>query len=238
MTPKPSTAVATADVPQLPALVNPNAEALGNIDSGDIALPRLYRGDYNSTAVKDDVVPKGCIYVASGPDDPDPQVIAAAEGEKVLAHVLKAWKGKSANLDDAGNVVKNGGRFTTWAFNDPDAPEGANTDFHYIVMLPDVDPDVPVKFTLAKTSVPAARKINFLLLKNAEVPVYSLAFELNTKKREKSSDGENFRWFIWEARAVEAVAANVEAAAKLSEMIASAPVRNDINTTASTAPAI
>ncbi len=237
MTPK--TEVAVPDVPQLPALVNPNADALGNLDGGDVTLPRLYKGEYQSALVQDDVVPKGCIFVATGKDDPDPQVIAKL-GEKILVHVLRAWKGKSANIDDAGRVVKSGGTFTTWAFNDPTAPEGANVDFHYVVLLPDVDPDVPVKLTMAKTSVPAAKKINFLLLKVTTLPPYRLAFELNTKPREKSADGQTYKWYVWEARAVEAKPENIEAAAVMAEMIATTPQRNDIEATvvASDAPAI
>jgi hypothetical protein len=218
----------------LPALVNPQAEALGNIDSGDISLPRLYKGEYQSGLVQDDVVPKGSIYVAAGPDDPDPQVIAEKPGDKVLVHVLKVWKGKSANVDDAGNVVKSGGEFRTWSFNDPDAPREANIDFHYIVVLPDIDPDVPVKLTMAKTSVPAAKKINFLLLKDPSLPTHRLAFELNTKHREGGDAGQKFKWFIWEARLAEAKQENIEAAANLAEMVNTVPVRNDIEQTAGT----
>jgi hypothetical protein len=215
----------------LPALAATPA-ALGNIDSGDISLPRLYKGEYQSALVQDDVVPKGSIYVAAGPDDPDPQVVASKAGEKVLVHVLSVHKGKSANLDDAGNVVKAGGTFTTWSFNDPDAPREANVDFHYIVVLPDVDPDVPVKLTMAKTSVPAARKINFLLLKDPSQPTYRLAFELNTKHREGGDAGQKYKWFVWEARNVEAKPENVEVAAALAELVNSVPVRNDIETQA------
>lgn len=234
---KTSTDVAVQEAAALPELYDP-AQALGNIDSGDISLPRLYKGEYQAALVQDDVVPKGSIYVAAGADDPDPQVIAAKAGEKVLVHILKAWKGKSANLDDNGNVVKSGGTFTTFAFNDPNAPAEASTDFHYIVILPDVDPDVPVKLTLSKTSVPAAKKINFLLLKNVGQPPHTLAFELNTKHREKSSDGQKYKWFVWEARQVDPVPANVEAAAKLSELVLADSTPNNIERSAGTEPAI
>jgi hypothetical protein len=221
------TEVAVTEPAALPALVNP--QALGNLDSGDISLPRLYKGEYQSGLVQDDVVKKGSIYVAAGADDPDPQVVADKVGDKVLVHVLSAWKGKSANIDDVGNVVKSGGTFTTWQFEDPAAPREANTDFHYIVILPDVDPDVPVKLTMSKTSVPAGRKINFLLLKNPELPPYRLAFELNTKHREGGDAGQKYKWFVWEARNVEAKPENIEAAAKLSALV-NQP-RNDIERT-------
>ena len=208
----------TKEVQQVPELA-PTPAATGNLDSGDISLPRLYKGEFQSGLVQEGVVPKGAIFVASGADDPDPQVVAENVGEKVLVHILKAWKGKSANIDDDGNVVKSGGTFTTWQFNDADAPAEANVDFHYVVLLPDVDPDVPVKLTMAKTSTGAARKINFLLLKNPDLPTHRLAFELNTKQREKKDGGQTYRWFVWEARHVDAVEANIEAAAKLGELV-------------------
>lgn len=223
--------VAVVEPAALPALAA-TPSALGNLDSGDISLPRLYKGEYQSQLVQDDVVPKGSIYVAAGADDPDPQVIADKPGEKVIVHVLKAWKGKSANIDENGEVVKSGGTFTTFAFDDPAAPARANVDFHYIVIVPDVDTDVPVKLTLSKTSVPAGKKINFLLLKNPELPPYRLAFELNTKQREGGDGGQKFKWFIWEARNVEASPANVEAAGKLAALVANAPVQNNIEATA------
>jgi hypothetical protein len=205
----------------LPALVNP--QALGNLDGRDVSLPRLYKGEYQSSLVQDDTVPKGSTYVAAGPDDPDPEVVTTTVGDKVLVHVLRAWKGKSANLDDNGNVVKSGGTFTTWKYEDANAPDGANVDYHYVVSLPDVDPDIPVKLTFAKTSVPAGKKINFLLLKDPSLAPYTFAFELNTKHREKKGDGQTYRWYIWEARLVEAKPANVESAAKLSELVNAVP---------------
>lgn len=208
----------TKEVTQVPDLA-PTPAATGNLDSGDISLPRLYKGEFQSGLVQEGVVPKGAIFVAAGADDPDPQIIAENPGDKVLVHILAAYKGKSANIDDAGNVVKSGGTFTTWSFEDPSAPDEANVDFHYVVILPDVDPDIPVKLTMSKTSVPAGRKINFLLLKNPDLPTHRLAFELNTKQREKKDGGQTYRWFVWEARLVESDQANIEAAGKLAGLV-------------------
>lgn len=212
----------------LPALAP--TPALDAIGSDDIALPKLYKGEYQSQLVQDDVVPKGSIFVASGPDDPDPQVVwempakgkEAAEG--VLVHVLDLKKGKSISVD---------GDLQTFAFDDPAAPDDAWATYQYVVVLPEVDEEIPVKLLLTKTSAPTAKRINFLLKKNeSRGPAYATAFRLTTVPREKSANGQTYKWFVWQARQVEADPKHVAIAETVSAMVAQRPTVASIERTA------
>ncbi len=209
----------------LPALVNTPAL---DIDAGDIALPKVYLGQFSATAVKEQIVKPGVIFTASGADDLDPNVIWSPGDEAgVLIHVLGLRKGKSITVD---------GELVTYTFNDPDAPDDAWVTYQYTVCLPEVDPSLPFKWLMTKTSAPSAKQINMVLKRNeAAGPAHTLAFRVATAARENQAKGH--KWFVTQVRQVEANASNVELANDLAGMIASAPAPNDIET-AATQPGI
>jgi hypothetical protein len=215
MSTTPSTDVAT-QASALPELAATPA-ALGNIDGSDIALPRLYKGEYQSGHVQEELVKAGSIFLAAGKDDTHPVTIVkdgTKEGEKgVLIHVLNVFKNLS--LQDENNELQR------WDFGDPSAPADAKVGFNYVVCLPEIEDgdSVPVKLLLNKTSKSTGDRINFHLLKHSGPP-HELAFRLTLKKRERESSGQKQRWFVWVEDLVEATPENVETAAKLAVMVA------------------
>lgn len=213
----------------VPALANTPALDIG---SDDITLPKLYKGEYQSAFVQDNLVPAGSLFTAAGQDDPEPQVLWNPKdgGDGVLAHVLSLRKGKSMTVD---------GEFQTWRFNDPDAPADADTTYTYVLALPETEDgaDIPVKVVLSRTSTPTARRINFLLKKNeGRIPPWGLAFRLTTAPRESTKGSKTFKYFVFQARQVEADPANVELAEGLAELAASNTA--DVERSASSEPAI
>jgi hypothetical protein len=217
----------------LPALAD--TPSVAPLDSSDVALPKLYKGEYQSSLVQDesnDLTP-GCIFTASGQDDPEPEILVekatAKDCQGVLAHVLSATKGKSMQDED--------GELQTWAFNDPNAHPDARTTYQYVLALPEDQPGIPVKLTLAKTSTGCAKRINFHLMKHAGAP-HELAFRLTLKPAASEKNGQKFRWFVWQEKLVESDAKNVQAAEELAILVNSIKP-NDIERTAPTAePAI
>lgn len=223
---KTSTDVAVPETANLPALAS--TPALG-LSASDISLPKLYRGESQSNAFKDKLVPLGSIFIASGGDDPEPQVVwEEGTEEGILFHVLAVQKGKSISVD---------GDLQTFAFDDPSAPDDAWTTFTYVVALPEIDDEIPVKLLMTKTSTPTAKRINFLLLKNEGNPSYNLAFRLSLTERKAEKGGQKFQWYVWNASTVEADPKNVAIAAKVAQLVA-APASNNIERSAGTEPAI
>jgi hypothetical protein len=210
----------------IPALANTPALDIG---AEDVALPKLYKGEFQSGLVQDGVVPAGSLFTASGADDPEAEVLWDGEGDGVLAHVIGLRKGKSITVD---------GELVTYSFDDPDAPAEAWVTYQYVLCLPEADPSLPYKCLMTKTSSPTAKAINLLLKKEeGRGPTYGVAFRLTTKKREKSVGGQTYKWFIFQARKVEADPANVQLAENLAVMIAGAP-SIERESTPSTQPAI
>lgn len=205
-TPAKKTAPPVPDLAPTPAL---------EIDSDDVQLPKLYVAHYQTKAVQDDLVKPGQIFAATGPDDSDPVVVydGSDKAEGVLIHVLSLVKGKSCEVD---------GELTTWAFNDPDAPPEAWTTYKYVVVVPEVDPDVPHTFLMTRSGKPAAQKINTVLKKNeARGPAYISAFRVTTAKREN----EKGRWFVPQVKVVEANDEHLQIASSLADMVGSAPAQ-------------
>lgn len=223
---KPSTEVAPVAYALPPALANTPALDIGGTD---IALPKVYVGQHMSTAVQEQLVAFGSIFTATGGDDPDPNQLWKI-GDKPetgpLFHVIALKKGKSITVD---------GELVTYAFDDPDAPEDAWVTYQYVICLPEVDPDLPYKWLMTKTSAPAAKGINLLLKQNeaAGNPTYTLAFRATTAQRENKKG----KFSVVRTRQVEADPANVAKAEALAIMIASAPTI-ERESTPSTQPAI
>lgn len=202
-----STDVAEATKASVPALAHQPAL---EIEAEDVALPRMYIGQYMSDHVKDKSSPvnAGDIFTATGQDDPEPEVLYDGEGDGVLVYVLGMRRGKSLSVD---------GELETWAYDDPDAPAEAWTTYNYFVYLPEVENnDVPCKWLLTRTGKPAAQQIN-TVLKRAEgrTPPWAVAFRVTTAQR-KNKKGE---YFVPRVRQVDADESHVNAAQKLAEMI-------------------
>jgi len=211
MTPSTDVEVLT---PALPALADtPSAAPL---DSSDVAFPRLYKGEFMSGAVQEGTVPAGSIFTASGKDDPEPEVLIEkatdADVKGVLVHVLSASKNKS--------LQEQGGEFQTWAFNDPNAHPDAKTGYQYVLSLPEDQPGIPVKVTMAKTSTGTAKRINFRLMQHAGPP-HELAFRLKLVAKSSEKDGQKYRWFQWVEAFEDATKKNVAEAESLARLVAS-----------------
>ena len=186
-----------------------------DIDSSDVALPKLYVAHYLTKAVQDGLVVAGQIFSASGPADPDPVVLydGKPDSEGVLIHVLSLTKGRSAKVGDDLKI---------FAFDDPDAPADSWITYNYVVVVPEFDADVPHKLLLARSGTSAARTINTVLKKNeARGPAYLAAFRISTAKQENDKG----RWFTPLVRVVEAKAEHVALVSGLADLVCAAPAQ-------------
>lgn len=154
----------------------------------DVALPRIKKGEFMSDHVKEGRVAYGAIFAELGNDDPAPVTLAEAGNpstKPVTMYVLdgprKAW-----SLSDKALT---GGELKTWAFDDPERPEEAWVTYQYAVAIPDHDQDLPYTILFTRTSAPAAKQLNLLLMKAsqsgdpAETPI-----ALTAKKVSKGSN--------------------------------------------------
>jgi len=216
--------VERAEAPAVPALApTPSIE----IDSADdIALPALKLGQFMNDHVQEGRVPAGSIFTSLGQDDPDPTVLWEQGNEdNVVFYVLGMRKGKS---------VSDGGELVLFAYDDPDAPADAWVTYNYVIAIPKVDDEMPVKFLLTRTGRPAAQQINTVLAKNAAAgPPYSLAFALDCVER-KNPKG---KYFVPRVRHIEADDEEVKVAEKLASLVPSDPVASSGSETTE-APAI
>lgn len=182
------------------------------IEAEDIALPRLYLGQYMSAHVQEDRVEPGSIFTALGSDDLEPNVLwePGQEGG-VVFHVLAMRKGKSITVD---------GELELYDYNDPEAPPEAWVTYNYVIALPEVDEDVPYKWLLTRTGRPAAQQVNMVLKKTAALgPAHTQAFEAFTAPRENPKG----KFFVPRVRSTEALDKNVQTAASLTAIIAGQP---------------
>lgn len=197
-------------VSNLPALVNTPAM---EIDAEDVALPKVYLGQFMSQAVKDGLVPPGSIYTALGADDPEPNVLwqppkkGQAEDEGVTFYILGMRKGKS---------VSDGGELTLYDYNDPSAPPEAWVTFNYFVAIPETDTDVPFRWLMTRTASQSAKQINMILKRSVgRGPAWINAFQATTSKRENTK-GE---FFVPRITTVEPTVEGIEVANNLATMI-------------------
>lgn len=209
-----ATEVAVREEAQVPALVQPHVPL--EIDSSDVALPRLYIGQYMSDAVQEGTVAAGDIYVAAGKDDPDPEVLAKApKGDKgvdpadgPVIYVLGMYKGKS---------VQENGELVLFDFNDPNAPAEAWTTYNYLITIPDHDEDVPYKWLVTRSSTPAAKQINTVLKKNERNgPPWLNAFKLGSVFKSNTKG----KFYVARVLPAEATDEGKAVAEKLSQMVA------------------
>lgn len=183
----------------VPALANTPALEL---TADDVALPRVYLGQFMSAHVQEKRVPSGSIFTALGQDDPEPEVLwEQGQDEGVKLHVLSLTKGKS---------ISEGGELVLFDFHDPNAPEDAWVTYNYVVAIPAVDPDLPFKWLCTRTARPCAQQINLILAKNqAKGPAHELAFELTAAERSNAKG----KYFVPRARHIEADDESVKLAA-------------------------
>lgn len=195
---------------QVPDLVRTPAL---EITAEDVALPRVYIGQFMSQPVQDKLVGAGDIYTALGAEDGDPNVLweyddSPGEKDGVVFHVIGLRKGRSASVD---------GELMLYDYNDPEAPPDSWVTYNYFVALPEHDPDVPYKWLFTRTGTPAAKQIN-MVLKKAEGagPAWSVAFQAVSKERSNAKG----KFFIPRVRQVKAKKAHVETAERLAVLIA------------------
>ncbi len=200
--------VATTEGAGVPALAStPATELTGE----DVALPSIKLGQFMSDHVQEGRVPSGSIFSATGADDPDPVVLWEQGDEKKLRfYVLSLKKGKSVSAD---------GELVLFDYNDPDAPAEAWVTYNYAIALPEIEEAFPYKLLLTRTGKPAAQQINTVIAKNATVPAYRLAFELDCKERSNKKG----KFFVPRVSHVEATEAEVEIAEKLSNLVNADP---------------
>jgi hypothetical protein len=184
----------------VPALANTPALDIG---AEDVALPRLKIGQYMSAAVQEGDVEAGVLFTSLGADDPDPVVAETP----LLIHIIGMTRGKSVSED---------GELITYDYHDPDAPADAWVTYNYVAVLPEVDPDFPVKWLLTRTGRPAAQQLNIVLAKtSAAGPPWTQAFEITTAERENKKG----KYYVPRVRHVEAKPENIEIAEKLAVMV-------------------
>jgi hypothetical protein len=202
----------------LPDLVRPSTVG-GALGADHVTLPRLYRGEKQSNAFGDGLVPLGSIYIAQGANDPEPEVIAETKkgestSEVVRAHFINVKLGLSRRVP--------GQPLQTWGFFDPAAHPDARVTYDYTLLLPDVDPSTPVKVLMGSTSTQTAKRINFQLLSLEDESRWpELGFDLSIKSRVKEDAGEKHQWYVWQAigPVEEPNEAHVKAAQKVATMI-------------------
>ena len=183
------------DLIQTPALT---------ITAEDVALPRLYVGQFMTKAVQEQLVKPGTIFSAAGAEDADPVVLfdPAKKDPGVLFHVLGLRKGKSWTAGP-------GEELQLFDYDDPAAPADAWITYNYTVYVPEGSDDVPYKLLLTRTGKPAALQINTVLKKNSiSGPSWETAFRLTTSPRENNKG----KYFVPRVAVVEATKEHIATA--------------------------
>lgn len=203
------TEVASAAPSAVPALIQTPAL---EIEVSDVALPRIYVGQFMSQAVRDRLVNPGDVFTATGQDDGDPTVLwenGSDEETGPVLYVLGMKRGKSYS--------EPGGELELYDYDDPAAPEKAWVTYNYWVSMPAVDDQVPFKFLLTRTGAPAAKQMNTVLKKHSiSGPPWEVAFRLTSAER-KNAKGQ---FYVARVALVDAVADDVAVAANLAQQIA------------------
>lgn len=189
------------------------------ITADDIALPRIYIGQFMSAAVQEGLVTAGQVFAATGADDPDPRILWDPKGkgefkDGVPFYVLNLRKGKSWTAGP-------GEELQLFDYDDPAAPADAWVTYGYTVAVPEADEQVPFKLLLTRTGKPAALQINTVLMKAALTgPSWTTKFLLTTTPRENNKG----KFFVPRVAVTEAVPAEVEVAEKIALDLSSAAV--------------
>ncbi len=216
----------------VPALAHDPAS---QITAEDISFPRLYIAQDMHDQVQEGLVKRGSIFVASGSEDPAPNVVAGAgktldgktgDQKGVDFYVLALKKGKSISVD--GNLF-------TYAFDDPDAPEKCWVTYTYLIAAPGVDEVIPLRWLLTRTGRPTAQRINQVLaLSGGQKPSYTNGFNLTTKET-KNDKG---RFFVPVVKPIEPTDEALTIAERQFQQFAAAEQRAAVSRPATDEPAI
>lgn len=204
----------TATKGNLPAV---RTNGSNDLTAADVAFPRVFLGQALSPAVQDQAARVGDLYLANDGTDLDVNVIAGPD-EGVTIYLLAKPTKYLERRDDAP------GGFGRWAIDNPDAPApgretGVYTVYEYAVAIPGAEDDLPVRLTLKRSGVPAARKLNTALLRAGNsTPPYELAFELSSKESFNAESSSKYRSYT--VKATEGTAEGREVAKALYDVIA------------------
>lgn len=162
----------------MPSLYSNPTES--SVDYGDLVVPKVYLMQPLSKMVESGVAKSGDAVMALDADDSSPEFLIGGPDnrESVTAIVLDRHR-KVVNTADNG-----------WEYLPDDYVRGADerdvwVGYNFLVLFPDVDPDVPAKWLLIKTAgAPVFKKINTLLsIKQARGDTDPLAIEVSTVKK-------------------------------------------------------
>lgn len=183
-------------------------DGLANFSARDLALPKLYKGDHTTKAVKKGLVKAGSLFIATEPDDDDPVVLSDGS-DPVKFYVLALRWGKS---DDTKSEENPKGELRTFAYDDPAAPQTAWTTYTYAILVPQYDTEIPCTLLLTKSSRGGAQKINTVAQRlRDQAPLYTQAFAVTTGDRHN----EQGDWYVYRVHHAEAKDDEVEAAAAI-----------------------
>lgn len=190
-----------------------------DLTAADVAFPRIYVGQAKSPAVEAKAAQTGDIYLANDGNDLDP-IIVAPEGESVTVYLLGRPNKYLERKEDKRNNIE----FGRWAIDNPDAPppgreSGVYTVYEYPIAVPGHEDDLPVRLTLKRSGVPAARKLNTALLRQGSNPPYDLAFELSA--REQFNAASQSKYQVFAVKAVDGTPEGRKVAENLYSIIAS-----------------
>jgi hypothetical protein len=196
----------TTEQNQLPQLASTAASI---ITADDVALPRIYVGQPVSHSVASGNAKAGSIYAAADAEDPEPVLLYEPGRPGLVIYPLRLVKGWS---------LPQAGEFRTFAYEDPNVPEDAWLAYHYDLLVPAVDLELPCRFTLSKTGTPTARKINTVIKRHEPRPPWELAFLLTTMPRQN----ERGRWFVAQAASAKPKPEHVHRAAEIAALMPAA----------------
>lgn len=178
-----STDLAKAATAALPSLYGDGPA----VRATDVDMPKIYVQADLSQLVKDRITEPGDVIMALSNDDVDPHwLVGGEEGrESFRAYILASKR----------FVIRDLGGGNPWEFLPDDYTRAADEQdvwvgFNYLVSIPDVDPVLPARLMLVKTSgTPVYRKINTYLemakINGSQDPV-CVEFSVAKKRGRKS----------------------------------------------------
>lgn len=196
----------------VPALANTPSSM--QVDADDIQRRRLYIGQPLSGAVTEGIAKNGDLYVSAGQDDPDPQVLWTGKYDSqknpgIVVHALRQSKSWTYAPDN--------NTFEKYDFTDTERPEGCDKTYDFEFAIPEVDEELPYKFSMRRSNAGAGRKMIDVLIRNSiSGPIYQTAFRLWTAQKETKSGS---KYWVVQLTPVDADPKNVTIAEGLSSLV-------------------
>lgn len=186
----------------------------------DIALPTLYVAQRTSTAVENNLVNYGDLFVAQGADDAEAEVLwAHGSGDAGLViyplHMAKRW------------TWTDGSELSSWPFGDGQVPAEAAElarstgkpyflTYGYVVLIPSYDMEMPVNFRVnSKSGRAAHNKITAVYIREGAQVVPGPAFRVTTDKKERGGN----KWAVPVVVSTEGEPEQLDAARTLYQQI-------------------